>query len=236
MEIYGKEINTQDIVGGDKIIFNFFSYAHAEKLIPESRLDSKKLGKVFGEFKEYSKENVKEVGKILGSVLYECMNENDSLSGIDYKAILCKIPEPFVQNLIRHRYWNNYSREIRTSNHHWTCFNYESRVEIMWLESLTSLWRKKFDKRIKHGIASGITIKNGRPESLVSFVMVAGNKMTETHNIDLVQKKDHDVLQMNGEKFRVFTLGLIMDTCLIVQDEQITRDFVNKLVNQITSV
>lgn len=250
-----------DIVGRDQIIQNIIvvgrvlDFANVEGLLPKpSRLTNyqsvnEALNATFGgpSGQDLAKSTAL-AGEILSDILGSYVPKHPA-AALPFRRLLVEIAPKLVRNLQRLNYWDIYREQAylavqrRVPSGLWG--------EVIWLRALKSLWMKYRmpDDRL-YGIAelqhplTGLLRKRRHTnalhsfkdfETFASFVVKRGTSIKVAYDpIEEQVSIDSDFGKMEGDEFRLFLVGLVIDIIALVsnssQDVNLWKSLTDVLV------
>ncbi len=230
-----------DVVGRDKIINNIvvvgrmLDYAQVEGLIPSlaQQTDFNSISEAFeATFRQRLGADLTTATAQAGAILQPALalwTPRGPNQALPYKRILTGLAQPLVEKLVELDYWASFAERVGEFN--WIYFSGQDNVEVIWLRSLASLWKKyKSDEKL-YGLAA--RMKNGQPEAVFVWRTPAA-RVTEAYDPRQPARASTDFASLGREEFRIFMVGLVLD-CIrlastVASDQAFWNDLTASLV------
>lgn len=229
-----QSVNSQTNVGRDQIIHNlvivgqFLDFARIEGLVSKNS-DSTKFNNITEAFEKTFEQNpdsnlshaTATAGEIFSDIMLK-WTPKQTLSTLPAKEILSESPELLYNKFLEMGIWNTFYSISYVKN----IIDYKGeQAEVIWLQSLETLWKKRYKKKDIFGIAKYRNPgKSGRfPKQ--AFLCRIPHEWGEDGNYCFSSKDEAETVNLDGinyDQFRIIIAGLVIDTirmCSIASDD-----------------
>ncbi len=230
-----------DIVGRDKIIHNLIvvgqvlDFAQIEGLLPKLNQDTdfKTIGAAFeATFNQRLGADLATATSLAGELLAPALAAwapARPQQALPYKQILVSLAQPLAERLLEFGYWSSFAEPVTEFN--WTVFSGRDPVEVVWLRSLATLWKKYKNEDKLYGLA---VRRSGDKTDAVFIYQGLGGRATEAYEPLKPGKPQTDFAKLGRQEFRIFMVGLVIDLIRLASTAANDALFWNQLTQALT--
>ncbi len=163
------------------------------------------------------------VGEILAPAL-AVWRPDHAQSALPFRATLVRMAQPLFDRLAELQYWDAYAEALGSDD--WVSVSAFRPVDVLWLHSLSALWRHVENEEKLYGLAT-----RWFGEERVAFFVVRtpASRAREVYDPSGPTRPGTDLMAMGRRQFRVFIVGLMADVARLAADAASDRAFWQRL-------